>query len=97
MQEILISLLTVVREFCPRLGGESINSAVEGTLLSATDLLRVLVTHHQPMLTFSFLLSLSGGKVHKAASDDVDPPGHGHCMCRCAQQGWWEFFNGVSH
>lgn len=64
---------------------------------SATDLLRALVAHHQSMLMFSLLLSLSGGKVHKPDSVVVDPPGHGHCTCLSAQQSWWEFFNVVSH
>lgn len=66
MQEILMCLFMVARKFCPRLGGEGISSATEGTILSATDLLCDLVTRHQPVLVFSFcrnsvLLSLTVG------------------------------------
>lgn len=54
MQETLMCLFMVAWEFCPRLGGEGISSAIEGTFLSVTDLPCHLVTSHQPVLAFSF-------------------------------------------
>lgn len=79
MEETLMCLFMVAKEFCPRLGGEGTSGAMEGTIPFATDLLCDLVTRHPPVLAFSFrrnaiLLSLTGGEVHKPASDVVDPP-----------------------